>query len=176
MSPRTSQPPDNTAASSSLLRNIVLHGKLFRLARCFRIHDKWHRKVHNRVRVSPLYSFEREKPHRAAVLNVTRMEWERRENLPCNSPRTKTENHCSSHCRYYRVLSYAFLSTNMGISLRTFTANCAFLSRKQPLILAFRRGSEKNSDARLHFVRTTAHSLDTLTELLAIIAKGVVSL
>ena len=25
-----------------------------------------------------LYSFEREKPHRAAVLNVTRMEWERR--------------------------------------------------------------------------------------------------
>ena len=69
----------------------VLHGKLFRLARCFRIHDKWHRKVHDRVRVSPLSSFEREKPHRAAVLNVTRMEWERRENLPCNNTRLTRE-------------------------------------------------------------------------------------
>ena len=77
---------------------------------------------------------------------------------------------------YYRVLSYAFLSTNMGISLRTFTANCAFLSSNPPLLIAFRRDSEKHSEARLHFVRTTAHSLDTLTELLAIIAKGVVSL
>ena len=77
---------------------------------------------------------------------------------------------------YYRVLSYAFFSPNIGISLRTFTANSAFRSSTPLLILSFQRGSEKHSEARLHFVRTTAHSLDTLTELLAIIAKGVVSL
>ena len=60
--------------------------------------------------------------------------------------------------------------------LRTFAANCVILSSNPPLILAFRTDSEKYSEARLHFVHTTARSLGTLTELLVIIAKGVVSL
>lgn len=64
----------------------------------------------------------------------------------------------------------------MAISLRTFTANCAFHSSNPPLILTFQRGNEKHNEARLHFVRTTAHFLDTLIELLVIIAKGVGSL
>ena len=92
------------------------------------------------------------------------------------TPRVGVSDESLWHFEYYRVLSYAFLSPNMGIYVRTFTANCAFLSSNPPLILAFRADSEKYSEARLHFVRTTAHFLDRLTELLAIIVKGVVSL
>lgn len=40
---------------------------------------------------------------------------------------------------YYRILLFVFLSPNMGIFLRIYTAKCAFLSRNSPLILAFRK-------------------------------------